>query len=103
MSDMTHCAGSGCPLKNGCLRFRAVAYGRFDAFGSVPWDAVKRTCAHYLDVTELASPTDEAIRFRAYMRWRAAGSPEGTADADWRAAQDDLAAELSARLRPPEE
>lgn len=99
MSDITHCPGGDCPVRDRCYRYRALAYGRFDAFGAPPWDASAQRCEHFWDIARL-DPTDDDVRTRAHARWVAAGCPAGTAEADWHAARAELTALAAARLRP---
>lgn len=95
--DLVHCSGAGCPLRDGCLRFRAVAYGRFDAFGTPPWSAARDACDAFV---ALPAPSHDAIRTRAYFRWIAAGRPEGTSERDWHEATLELESESRRALRP---
>lgn len=101
MSDITHCPGGDCPDRNRCYRFRALAYGRFDAFGTPPWDPTTRRCEQLWDIS-LLEPTEDDVRTRAHARWVAAGRPAGTADADWHAARAELLALTASRLRDEE-
>jgi len=98
--DLLHCSGAGCPCKNECLRFRAVAFGRFSAFGTPPWDTKRNTCEQHLPLPPLAD--DGTIRERAYHLWLREGRPEGTAARDWSVARAELEAERRALLRDPE-
>jgi hypothetical protein len=97
--DMTMCPGQDCPLKNECYRFRGVVYGRFDAFGSPPYDRQKGSCEQFYDIARL-KPTERQIRDKAYYQWLAAGRPEGQADAIWMAAHDELEKAMLAELTP---
>jgi hypothetical protein len=99
MPDLTMCPGDGCPLKNQCYRFRAVAHGRQDYFGRLPYDAASGTCAELWDIARLA-PTEARIREKAYHLWIAGGRREGTADADWQRAHDELTSAPAEQLSP---
>lgn len=99
--DLTHCPGGACPRRNQCYRYRAETFGRFDAFGDAPWNADRQNCEQFWDIARLG-PTEEDIRFRAYLRWQAAGSPADTADADWQIARAELEASVRERLREPD-
>lgn len=95
--DLTLCTGEGCPLRESCYRYRVIAYGRRDTFGSAPYDAAAATCAHLLALPTIG---EDDVRMRAYVTWDAEGRPEGRADEHWLRAESDLHAELAARLRP---
>ena len=97
--DMTMCPGQGCPLRDRCYRYRGVVHGRFDAFGSAPYNPATGTCASFYDIAQLR-PTEQQTRDKAYYRWVAAGRPEGQADAHWQAAHDELEAAYQAELTP---
>lgn len=99
MPDITLCPGQGCPLENRCLRFRAVAHGRQDYFGHLPYDAATGQCDSFWDLARL-DPTEAQIRARAYHLWIAGGLRQGTADADWHRARAALDAETAAALGP---
>jgi hypothetical protein len=99
MLDITLCSGHRCPLKNQCYRFRAKAYGRQDGFGSAPYDHTTASCSEFYDIAQLA-PTDAQIRTNAYHAWQSRGRPEGTADADWHQAREQLQAAYEDRLTP---
>lgn len=93
------CPGQGCPLKNRCLRFRAVTHGRQDYFGHLPYEASTGQCDSFLDIARL-DPAEAQIRAKAYHLWLAGGRQDGTADADWQRACAELAAETAAQLGP---
>ena len=93
------CAGQGCPLRNQCYRFRALAYGRQDYFGRLPYDAASGRCDQLWDLARLA-PTEAQIREKAYHLWIAGGRREGTADADWQRAHGELTAAMAGQLSP---
>jgi hypothetical protein len=95
--EITRCPGGGCPLRDDCYRFRALAYGRFDAFGTAPYDAATDRCAQHLPLARYAS-TDDAVRGRAHELWRRRGCPDGSPERDWEAARAELAVEFAARL-----
>ena len=97
--DVTHCPGGDCPLRHDCYRFRALVFGRFDAFVRAPYDLVSGTCDHHWSLARLA-PTEADVRTRAYLLWQRRGSSHGSPDADWSAAQAELSAALAARLAP---
>ena len=99
MPDMTLCPGQGCPLKNRCHRFRAVAHGRQDYFGRLPYDAATGQCDSFRDLAQLDA-TEAQKSARAYHLWIAGGRRDGAADADWQRACTDLAAETAAQLGP---
>jgi hypothetical protein len=92
--DLTLCPGTGCPLRDDCLRFRAKPLARFDAFTHAPYDPHAGTCPQLRSI-EALRPTHADIARRAYDRWLAEGQPTGRADDHWRAAE----AELDARFR----
>src|SRR5262245_11781179 len=84
MSEITRCPGGECPRRGRCYRFRAVAYGRYDAFGAPPFDPATGACAEFLDL-DARRPTEAQVRDRAYARWQA--DPDGDAVAHWLAAE----------------
>lgn len=98
--SLTHCPGHGCPLRNDCLRARLRVYGRFDAFVVSPWDAATGNCAQHIPLPAM-TPSDAAVRERAYFGWLAEGRPSGCADAHWQAARAELIASAEADLEPP--
>ena len=98
MLDVTRCPGGACPLRQRCLRYRAIADERQERFGAVPYDDEARACALFWDVARLA-PSEEAIRTRAYFLWLAAGRPHDAADDHWYAARAQLVAAAAALLR----
>ncbi|MFO0630413.1 MAG: DUF2934 domain-containing protein [Polyangiales bacterium] len=100
--ERLRCGGGSCPLRQDCVRYRAAVYGRQDFFGAPPFDPVTSSCAHQVPLHTLA-PSHEAIREAAYHRWRAAGSPEGHAEAFWYAAEAALRAHALAALAPAHE
>jgi Protein of unknown function (DUF2934) len=99
MPDLALCPGGDCPLRNRCYRFRAVAYGRQDFFGTPPWSATTGTCDSFSDIERLM-PTEETIRVRAYHLWERAGHPEGRASTHWHQARADLLDIVEAGLKP---
>ena len=99
MSDLTLCPGGECPSRNRCHRFRAVAHGRQDSFGSPPWSAATGTCDSFSDIARLA-PSEETIRMRAFHLWERAGHPEGRASAHWDQAERDLLEAVERGLKP---
>jgi hypothetical protein len=98
MPDIAMCAATGCPLRNGCYRHRAVTFGRQDWLGGVPYDAATGRCEHLLDVRGYEAPEDR-VRARAHALWQAAGRPEGQAEAHWHQARRALEADT---LQPVE-
>ncbi len=97
-SDLTRCAGTGCPRRNECLRARLAPVARFDHFTRTPWDALRGVCEHHVPLPVV---DDEAVRTRAYHRWLAEGRPEGRADAHWHDARAELLAQRDQWLSPP--
>ncbi len=97
--DVTRCPGGQCPLRDDCYRFRAVAYGRYDALGTPPYDRATGACEHHLPLSRY-EPTEADLRTRAYHLWQRRGAPEGNPELDWSAAREQFAAELAARLSP---
>lgn len=95
--DLLRCPGTECPLRATCQRARLRAYGRYDSFGSPPFDRARGACEHYLSIDALA-PTEASIRDAAYRRWERAGRPDGTALRDWHASRAELEAAYLARL-----
>jgi hypothetical protein len=98
MLDVTRCPGGSCPLRQRCYRYRAVPDGRHDRFGAVPFDDDAGSCELWWDLARL-TPTDDAVRTRAYFLWLAAGRPDGDAAAHWYAAQTELSAAAAGALR----
>jgi hypothetical protein len=96
--DVTMCPGGACPRREGCYRYRALASARQDWLVTPPFDPVTGTCSLYWDLDAMR-PTDEAVRFRAYLTWQREGCPEGRADAHWAEARAALDAAFAARLR----
>jgi hypothetical protein len=96
MPDIAMCAATGCPLRNGCYRHRAVTFGRQDWFGGVPYDAATGRCADLLDVRTYEAPEDR-VRARAHAIWEAEGRPAGRAEEHWDRARRELEADS---LRP---
>ena len=86
MHDVTLCPGTGCPLRDGCLRYRARPVARFEAFTDPPYDQARQTCDALIALESL-HPTDADVQRRAYDIWLAAGKPEGQADAHWEEAR----------------
>lgn len=97
--EILRCPGGGCPLRERCLRFRAIAYGRHDAFGSPPWSEAEQACANFEDLAR-HEPTDAQIEVRAYHLWEREGRPTGSADAHYHAARAQLWETFHAALRP---
>jgi hypothetical protein len=93
------CSGQGCPLRDRCYRFRGVAHGRVNAFGTPPFDAKTQHCEQFWDIARLA-PTEQSIQTAAYYLWVADGRPVGRADEHWRKAREKLEAQYQAQLRP---
>ena len=98
LADVMLCPGGACPLWQRCYRYRAVPDGRQGRFGAVPFDEEAGACELLWDVARL-TPTEEAIRTRAYYLWLAAGRPDGAAEAHWYAARAQLVAAAAALLR----
>ncbi|MDX1957318.1 MAG: DUF2934 domain-containing protein [Leptospiraceae bacterium] len=46
--DITACKGGDCPIKDSCLRFTGVFYGRYDQFTFPPYNFQKQSCESYL-------------------------------------------------------
>lgn len=97
--DRTLCDGGACPQKAGCVRYRAIGYGRYDSFGAPPFDSKSGACAHF-DPLEALRPGEAQIRERAYHLWLAAGRPEGQAQEHWLKAQAQLTQAFESDLRP---
>jgi len=98
--DLTRCPGTGCPLRNECLRARLRLPARFDCYGSPPYDTRAGACEHRVALPA-TNPDDDTIRTRAYHRWLAEGRPAGRADAHWQAAREALIAQAMEDLAPP--
>lgn len=81
------CSAGDCPIRQRCYRYRGIPEGRQDWFVVPPFQPRAATCDSFL---EIAPPTEDAIRTRAYYVWLAAGRPEGTSDAHWEAARQSL-------------
>ena len=84
--DITFCAGQDCPIKENCLRFTGVAYGRTNYFGSLPYDFTKKHCEHYWD----DRPSEDNTRLLAYKLWQQAGSIPGKDLDYWLIAKNQL-------------
>jgi hypothetical protein len=84
--DITFCGGQKCPLKENCLRYTGVAYGRRDFFGSAPYDFTMGRCEHYWD----DRPSDEKNRNLAYKLWQQDGCKHGLDLEYWLQAQNQL-------------
>lgn len=97
--EILRCPGGACPLRERCLRFRAIAHGRYDSFGSPPWSAAEQACAHFEDLAR-HEPTAEQIEVRAYHLWEREGRPNGRSDANYQAARAELWETFHAALRP---
>ena len=99
--DITRCPGGECPRRDDCYRFRARIVGRFDAFVRPPYDPATGACEEYVALATL-EPTEAEVRTRAYDLWQRRGGGvggAGGAEADWSAAQAEIAAALAGRLR----
>jgi hypothetical protein len=81
--DMTHCDGQHCPLKENCLRYTAVSYGKRDFFGTPPYNLITCDCQHYWD----DRPSEANIRQLAYQLWEKSGCESGNALHHWLQAQ----------------
>ena len=84
--DILFCYGEKCPLKENCLRFTGIAYGRRDFFGKIPYDFKSDYCEHFWD----DRPSDEKTRQFAYKLWPDNGYQPGRASAYWFQAQKQL-------------
>lgn len=86
MSDLCRCTGGDCLLKNNCLRYTAVVYGRQDFFGQPPYESESYTCPYFID----DKPTYEAVQRLAYSLWQKAGRPLNQDIAFWLQAEKEL-------------
>jgi hypothetical protein len=96
--DIALCSGEGCPLKDGCFRARAVAYGRQDWFDSPPFDPKTNSCKSFMP---LPAATHKQIEEAAYFMWkeRQATGQNGTAEGDYLAAKQVLEKRMKEQLR----
>ena len=76
-----YCYGEPCPLRDDCYRHTQPSRGR-DAFGSVPYDAVRGTCDHFYSNV----PSEALVRETAYYLWQRSGCPVGRSTEHWDAA-----------------
>ncbi len=86
--DITYCIGGDCVLRFDCLRHTAEYYGRFDMFGSAPYDHETESC-------ELFMSNAQQVNTTAYFLWQEAGCPS---DADmyfWLEAKKKIADSVS--------
>jgi len=91
--DMCMCDGGKCLLKQNCLRFTGVAFGRFDSFGSPPFDKKTQTCQHFYS----DKPKENAIKLRAYQIWLNKGRVLNTEAENWEQAEKELIDEIRGR------
>eukprot|EP01098_Paradermamoeba_levis_P003111 TRINITY_DN144_c0_g1_i1.p1 TRINITY_DN144_c0_g1~~TRINITY_DN144_c0_g1_i1.p1 ORF type:complete len:100 (+),score=19.95 TRINITY_DN144_c0_g1_i1:102-401(+) len=97
MSELTACPGGDCPLKQDCLRYRAVRYGRYNSWGSIPYDQQKKSCEHFVSINKL-KPTEESIRQRAYMIYLNNGKIEGRDKENYFQAEKELNEQWKSKL-----
>lgn len=71
--DISMCPGGECPLKDNCLRFTGVIYGRQDFFGTPPYLNQIGDCSYFID----DRPAQEAIQHQSYAFWQEDGCPDG--------------------------
>jgi len=95
--DIALCPGGACPLREGCYRFRAAPDARQDWLTTPPYDPATGACSLFWDLRPIA-PSDDDVRFHAYLLWQREGRPEGRADEHWAAARAALDAAFLARL-----
>ena len=89
-SDITLCSGQNCSLKENCLRYTAVYYGRADFFGHSPYNTTSKTCDSYWD----ERPADEEIRPLAYQLWEKSGGESDNVLTYWLQAREQLIEQL---------
>ncbi|MBP7281589.1 MAG: DUF2934 domain-containing protein [Leptospiraceae bacterium] len=84
--DITFCGGGNCPLKENCLRFTGIAFGRQDFFGNIPYDFVNSNCDYFWD----DRPSEDKIRLLAYQLWQKEGQQQEKDLEYWLEAQSQL-------------
>jgi hypothetical protein len=84
--DITMCKGGDCIIKENCIRFTGIIYGRQDFFGSPPFDKISKKCEHYLD----DRPKEELVRQYAYQLWQQQGCLGGNDLEFWYKAEQEL-------------
>ena len=84
--DITACKGENCPIKDTCLRFTGVFYGRYDVFSKLPYNFLYQTCEYFLS----DRPNPFEVQKLAFQYWEEDGSQLGKDLEYWLKAENDL-------------